>query len=69
MTKLFSIIGLLAKRHALSHEAYRALVEGQTPDCLATDLKFIETLLLLVSVKHLRDWGTLIQDQGVVSVL
>ena len=30
MTKLFTLIDLLAERHALAQEEYRALVEGQT---------------------------------------
>ena len=35
MTDLFSLVDLLAERHALSHEAYRALVEGQSPELAA----------------------------------
>ena len=32
MTKLFTLIDLLAERHALAQEEYRALVEGQTKE-------------------------------------
>ena len=32
MTKLFTLIDLLAERHALAQEKYRALVEGQTKE-------------------------------------
>ena len=35
MTDLFDLVDLLAERHALAHEEYRALVKGQTPE-LAT---------------------------------
>ena len=35
MTNLFALVDLLAERHALSHEAYRALVEGQSPELAA----------------------------------
>ena len=32
MTKLFTLIDLLAERHALAQEEYRALVDGQTKE-------------------------------------
>lgn len=35
MTDLFALVDLLAERHALTHEEYRALVKGQTPELAA----------------------------------
>ena len=35
MTALFALVDLLAERHALTHEEYRALVKGQTPELAA----------------------------------
>ena len=44
MTDLFSLVDLLAERHALSHEAYRALVEGQSPELAAYAAKKADAL-------------------------
>ena len=40
MTKLFTLIDLLAERHALAQEEYRALVEGQTKELADYAAKF-----------------------------
>ena len=35
MMDLFALVDLLAERHALAHEEYRALVKGQTQELAA----------------------------------
>lgn len=44
MTDLFDLVDLLAERHALSHEEYRALVEGQTPELASYAAKKADAL-------------------------
>ena len=44
MTDLFDLVDLLAERHALTHEEYRALVEGQTPELAAYAAKKADAL-------------------------
>ena len=51
MTDLFALVDLLAERHALAHEEYRALVKGQTPELAAYAAKKADAP---VSYTHLR---------------
>ena len=44
MTDLFALVDLLAERHALTHEEYRALVKGQTPELAAYAAKKADSL-------------------------
>ncbi len=44
MTNLFALVDLLAERHALAHEEYRALVKGQTPELAAYAAKKADAL-------------------------
>ena len=44
MMDLFALVDLLAERHALAHEEYRALVKGQTPELASYAAKKADAL-------------------------
>ncbi len=61
MTKLLSLIDLLEKRHTLPHEAYRALVEGQTEELAAHAAKKADALRRKI-------YGTDVYVRGLIEI-
>ena len=61
MTDLFALVDLLAERHALAHEEYRALVKGQTPELAAYAAKKADALRREI-------YGTDIYVRGLIEI-
>ena len=61
MTDLFTLVDLLAERHALAHEEYRALVKGQTPELAAYAAKKADALRREI-------YGTDIYVRGLIEI-
>ena len=61
MTDLFALVDLLAERHALTHEEYRALVKGQTPELAAYAAKKADSLRREI-------YGTDIYVRGLIEI-
>ena len=61
MMDLFALVDLLAERHALAHEGYRALVEGQTPELAAYAAKKADALRREI-------YGTDIYVRGLIEI-
>ena len=61
MTNLFALVDLLAERHALAHEEYRALVKGQTPELAAYAAKKADALRREI-------YGTDIYVRGLIEI-
>lgn len=61
MWNLFALVDLLAERHALAHEEYRALVKGQTPELAAYAAKKADALRREI-------YGTDIYVRGLIEI-
>ena len=61
MMDLFALVDLLAERHALAHEEYRALVKGQTPELAAYAAKKADALRREI-------YGTDIYVRGLIEI-